>query len=161
MSFAASDSSTKTQILANQVSNRSKEIRNQVASLMSENKITEAKKVALDLETALKADELYKVSTSVEQEVFEAIGLRNDIERKEYNTISSSTESDVVKKIELAQKEIKTFENNASTTDMILEAEKTLELADKYISDKDLENAIISLQIYDRIVAELKIILLP
>lgn len=161
LSLSSPDSSVKTRILADQVSNRSKEIRNQVASLMSENKLTEAKKVALDLETALKADELYKVSTSVQQEVFEAIDLRNDIERKEYNTISSTTESDVVKKIDLAKKEIKTFDNNTSTTDMILDAEKSIDLASKYVADKNIENAIISLQIYDRIVAELKTILLP
>lgn len=160
-SLGTQSSSVKTEILANQLSNRSKEIRNQVASLVSENKISEAKKVALDLETALKADELYKVSTSVESEVFASIDLRVDIEKKEYKNISSSTESDVLKRIDDAKSEIKTFEANASTTDMIKDAEKSIETAEKYVNDKDLENAIISLQLYDRIVAELKNILLP
>ncbi len=160
-SLGNQDSSVKTAVLANQVSTRSKEIRNQVASLVSENKISEAKKVALDLETALKADELYKVSTSVQQEVFEAIDLRVDIEKKEYKNISSSTESDVLDRINKAKDEIKTFEDNASTTDMIKDANKSIETAEKYAADKDLENSIISLQLYDRIVAELKNILIP
>lgn len=161
LSMGNQDSSVKTEILANQVSTRSKEIRNQVASLVSENKISEAKKVALDLETALKADELYKVSTSVEQEVFEAIDLRVDIEKKEYRTISSTTEADVLERIKLNKDEIKTFEKTSSTTDMITDAEKSIEMAEKHITDQNLENAIISLQLYDRIVAELKEILIP
>lgn len=161
LSLSSNTDSVKTQVLATKVSTRSKEIRNQVAALRSENKITEAKKVALDLESALKADELYKVSTSVEQEVFEAIDLRVDIEKEEYRTISSSTESDVLTRIESAKKEVRTFEKTASTTDMIISAEASIEVAEEYAVNKDLENAIISLQLYDRIVAELEIILLP
>ncbi len=157
----ALNDTTKKQILVNQVSNRSKEIRNQVAALVSENKLTEARKIALDLETALKADELYTVSTSVEQEVFEAIDLRVGIEKKESDAISSSTEADVLKRISDSKKEIESFEDNASTTDMIVDAKKALDNADKYAKDKDLSNAIISLQLYDRIVAELKLILIP
>lgn len=157
----AFDQPVKTQILANQVSTRSKEIRNQVASLVSENKISEAKNVALDLETALKADELYKVSTSVQAEVFEAIDLRVDIEKKESNNISTTTENDITERLILAQKDILNFESNASTSEMIDTAKKAIEVSDKYLKDKDFENAIISLQLYDRTVAELKTILLP
>lgn len=160
-SLALLDQPVKTGILADQVSSRSKEIRNQVAALVSENKISEAKNVALDLEAALKADELYKVSTSVQAEVFSAIDLRVDIEKKESNNISTTTEDDLTKRLDLAKKDILDFEVNASTTDMIDSAKKTIEISDKYLKDKDLENAIISLQLYDRIVAELKTILLP
>ena len=153
--------SAKTQILAAQVSTRSKEIRNQVASLISEDKITEAKKIALDLESALKADELYKVSTGVESEVFSAIDLRVDIERHEKNNISTSTEKDVKDRIENAKKDILDFEKNASTTDIIIEAERSIVVSEEHVNKGDIENAIISLQLYDRIVADLKIILLP
>ena len=182
-SLATDANPVKTQILANQVSNRSKEIRNQVASLISENKLTEAKDIVLDLESALKADELYKVSTSVKQEVFEAIDLRVDIERKEKYNISSTTESDIQEKIKKAKEGIvslnkdikeKSIDKSLSTdsidpiatttdsvSDMIQTAEKSISTAETYLKDKDLENAIISLQLYDRIVAELKTILLP
>jgi hypothetical protein len=160
-SLALLDQPVKTGILADQLSIRSKEIRNQVAALVSENKISEAKNVALDLEAALKADELYKVSTSVQAEVFSAIDLRVDIEKKESNNISTTTEDDLTKRLDLAKKDVLGFEVNASTTDMIDSAKKTIEISDKYLKDKDLENAIISLQLYDRIVAELKTILLP
>ncbi len=159
--LALLDQPVKTGILADQLSSRSKEIRNQVAALVSENKISEAKNVALDLEAALKADELYKVSTSVKAEVFEAIDLRVDIEKKESNNISTTTEADLTERLVLANKDILDFEVNASTTDMIDSAKKTIEISDKYLKDKDFENAIISLQLYDRIVAELKTILLP
>jgi hypothetical protein len=151
----------KTQILADKITTRSREIRNQVAALVDENKLTEAKKVALDLESALKADELYKVSTSVQAEVFSAIDLRVDIERKEKNNISTSTESDTKTKIEDAKKEIVSFEKNASTTDIILEAEKSIATSEEHLKAGDIQNAVIALQSYDRIVADLRVILLP
>ncbi len=156
-----SENSAKNKILADQVSSRSREIRNQVASLVSENKISEAKNIALDLESALKADELYKVSTSVEQEVFSAIDLRLDIEKKESNNISSTTEADINEKIEKNKKELSTYEENASTTEMLVDAQKAIEVAESYLNKGYFENAIISLQLHDRIVADLKIILLP
>lgn len=160
-SLALMDQPLKTQILADQISSRSREIRNQVAALVDENKLTEAKKIALDLESALKADELYKVSTSVEAEVFNAIDLRVDIERKEKYNISTSTESEVKTKIEEAKKEIIKFEKNASTTDIIAEAEKAITTSEDHLLKGDIENAIISLQSHDRIVADLRVILLP
>ncbi len=104
---------------------------------------------------------MYKVSTSVEQEVFKAIDLRVDIENKESNKISSTTEVDTEKRIAVAIKEIGDLEKNASTTDLINDAQKSLETAQKYLDAKDFENAIISLQSHDRIVADLKIILVP
>lgn len=156
-----SDKEVKTQILASQLSSRSKEIRNQVASLMSENKLTEAKKIALDLESALKADELYKVATSVESEVFSAMDLRLDIERKEKNNISTSTENELKQRLEAAKKDILDFEKNASTTDIILEAENTISISENHLNTGDIENAVISLQSYDRIVADLRVLLLP
>lgn len=158
---SANPSSPKTEMLAAQLSSRSKEIRNQVASLVSENKLTEAKKVALDLESALKADELYKVATSVKDEVFEAIDLRVDIENKESLNISSTTKADVQTRIDQAKKDILTFEANASTTDMIASAQTSIDTSEKHLIGDDLANAIISLQLYDRIVAELESILLP
>lgn len=163
LNLASADTanSAKTQLLADQVSNRSREIRNQVAALVSENKITEAKNVALDLESALKADELYKVSTSVEQEVFSAIDLRVDIEKKESNSVSSTTEADIKKRIEKDKKEISSYEQNATTTDMLVDAGNAIDVAESYVNKGDFENAIISLQLHDRIVADLKIILLP
>lgn len=157
----ASKNTAKNKILAEQVSIRSKEIRNQVSALVSENKISEAKNIALDLESALKADELYKVSTSVEQEVFSAIDLRVTIEKKESNNISSSTESDIKARIDKDKKEFVTYKSNASTTDMLTDAMKAINVAESYVNKGDFENAIISLQLHDRIVAELKIILLP
>lgn len=159
--LALNNDTAKKELLANQVSNRSKEIRNQVASLVSENKLTEARKIALDLETALKADELYNVSTSVEQEVIEAIDLRVDIEKKESISLSSTTESDIMSRIDITRKELSDFEKNASTSDMIEDANKALDVSAKYVENKDFENAIISLQLCDRIVAELKLILIP
>ncbi len=159
--ISAIDQPVKTQILANKVSTRSKEIRNQVASLVDENRITEAKKIALDLESSLKAYELYKVATSVESEVFEAMDLRLDIERKEKNNISTSTEQDLVLRIEDAKKEIMIFEKNASTTDIIVEAERSIETSENHLKNGDIQNAVIALQAYDRIVADLKVILLP
>ena len=161
LASANTSNDAKTQILANQVSNRSKEIRNQVAALVSENKISEAKNIALNLESALKADELYKVSTSVEQEVFSAIDLRVDIEKKESNNISSTTKVDIKGRIEKDKKEIVAYESNGSTIDMLADAQKALEVAQSYVNKGDFENAIISLQLHDRIVADLKIILLP
>ena len=161
LASANSTNTAKNKILAEQVSIRSKEIRNQVSALVSENKISEAKNIALDLESALKADELYKVSTSVEQEVFSAIDLRVTIEKKESNNISSSTESDIKARIDKDKKEFVTYKSNASTTDMLTDAMKAINVAESYVNKGDFENAIISLQLHDRIVAELKIILLP
>ncbi|MBC7766768.1 hypothetical protein H7Y21_02140 [Arenimonas sp.] len=161
LASANSTNAAKNKILAEQVSIRSKEIRNQVSALVSENKISEAKNIALDLESALKADELYKVSTSVEQEVFSAIDLRVTIEKKESNNISSSTESDIKARIDKDKKEFVTYKSNASTTDMLTDAMKAINVAESYVNKGDFENAIISLQLHDRIVAELKIILLP
>ena len=155
------DNSAKNQILADQVSIRSKEIRNQVASLVSEDKITEAKKIALDLESALKADELYKVSTSVEAEVFKAIDLRVDIENKEYTNISSTTESDIKERLNDAKENLADFDETASSTEMLIDAKKAMDVAEGYLDKGDFENAIISLQLHDRILADLKIILLP
>jgi hypothetical protein len=224
----AGNDSVKTQILANQVTNRSQEIRNQVSALVKENNITEAKKVALDLETALKSDDLYTVSTSVQQEVFKAIDLRVDVEKKEVADISSSTPSDVAQRIIDAKKDIADLKstqktalatmsisvpataivdststvsasttldtNIASTTassstttlasatttdivktvivssptltgkvtsDILSDASKAVDTASKYLKDKDYQNAIISLQLSDRIVAEVKNNLLP
>lgn len=156
-----SEKEVKTQILASQLSSRSKEIRNQVAALMSENKLTEAKKIALDLESALKADELYKIATSVESEVFSAMDLRLDIERKEKNNISTSTQIELKQRLEDAKKDILTFEKNASTSDIIVEAENTISVSENHLNAGDIENAVISLQSYDRIVADLRVILLP
>jgi hypothetical protein len=64
-------------------------------------------------------------------------------------------------KIEEAKKEIIKFEKNASTTDIIVEAEKAITTSEDHLLKGDIENAIISLQSHDRIVADLRVILLP
>ena len=185
--------SSKTLVLADQVTNRSKEIRNQVASLMSENKLSEAKDIVLDLETALKSDELYSIATSVKDEVLATTDLRLDIERQEYKTVSTSTENQLINRISEAKKTLIDFDNIldvkgvninnvinvtkdvdgiASTSKSLTEdkadldilfntATKAVEKSEQYLKDKDFENAIISLQSYDRIVAQLKSVLLP
>lgn len=150
----------KTQLIAS-VTTRSREIRNQVASLVKENKITEAKQIVLTLETALKADELYKVATSVSDSVFETTDLRLDIERKE--TESTTTAAELATRIENSKKLISKLEDeeNASTTSVLAEAKTHLTKSEEYMQKGDIENAIISLQAHDRIVAEVQLILLP
>lgn len=166
-SFAANVSTGETganraELIAS-VTTRSRDIQNQVASLVKENKITEAKQIVLTLETALKADELYKVATSVSDTVFSATDLRLDIERKE--TEATTTVEAVTERVELAKKTLVDIETNASTTDLVKEAYRFVAKAEEYVQagdiDANLENAIISLQTYDRILAEIRLILLP
>lgn len=152
------NSSDKTKLIES-VTARSQDIQNQVASLVKENKITEAKQIVLTLETALKADELYKVATSVSETVFSATDLRIDIENKEIE--ATTTVETLTARIEADKKYIDSLEFNASTTDAILDAKKFLTKAQEYIQAGDTENTIISLQAHDRIVAEIKLILLP
>ncbi|MES2622838.1 MAG: hypothetical protein V4576_00345 [Patescibacteria group bacterium] len=154
--------------LADKVTTGSREIRNQVASLVKENKITEAKQVVLTLETALKADELYKVATSVSNAVFETTDLRLELERQETEasvsrsaTSSTSTINILNERLSADKKNLAKLEVTASTTDMIDSANKSLVKSEEYIKAGDVENAIISLQAHDRIVAELKLVLLP
>lgn len=148
--------------LAAQVSTRSQEIRNQVAALMDENKVVEAKKIALDLEMALKADELYKVATSVEQEVFKAIDLRLDIEKQEANNASATDAITLDKRIKDARKEFSDFASSTvAREDNIKDADNAITAAEAYFKAGDTEKAIISLQTYDRILAEVNNILLP
>lgn len=156
---AAGDSSVDKTNLITSVTTRSREIQNQVASLVKENKITEAKQIVLTLETALKADELYKVATSVSDTVFSATDLRLDIERKE--TEATTTIDAVLERLEADKKVLVDMETNASTTDLVKDAYKFIAKAEEYIAADDIENAIISLQAHDRIVAEIKLILLP
>lgn len=152
------DSTDKTNLI-DSVTNRSRDIRNQVASLVKENKITEAKQIVLTLETALKADELYKVATSVSATVFETTDLRLDIERKETQATTSLKE--LTDRIETDKKVLAGLEVNASTTSNIEEAKVFLARAEQYVQDGNIENAIISLQAHDRIVAEVQLMLLP
>lgn len=152
------DSTSKTDLI-NSVTTRSQDIQNQVASLVKENKITEAKQIVLTLETALKADELYKVATSVSATVFSTTDLRVDIENKEIEATTSV--SDLISRIETDKKVLADMEVNVSTTDLIADATKHLTKASEYIAADNIENAIISLQAHDRIVAEIKLILVP
>jgi hypothetical protein len=155
-------------VLVSQVSTGAKSIRNQVAALVRENKIAEAKEVVLTLETALKADELYKVAPDVQTEVAAATDLRVTLEKQETlaNAEASSTGSTTsaiadrlfADKDELASLEVEA--KGTSTTDLIADAKKNLDKASDYLKNKDSENAIIALQIYDRKVAEIKLILL-
>lgn len=167
LSYAEADSSSKKD-LTDKVANGSRLIRNQVASLVNENKITEAKEIVLTLETALKTDELYKVATSVSDEVFETTDLRLELERKEAEasvSLASSSATTTAKSIQdrlnADKKELSDIENTASTTEMLAEAHKFLTKSEEYVKAGEIENAIISLQAHDRIVAELKLMLLP
>ena len=153
-----SSSTDRSRLIAS-VTTRSQDIQNKVASLVKENKITEAKQIVLTLETALKADELYKVATSVSDTVFSATDLRLDIERKE--TQATTSLSDITTRIEEDRKFLADLEVNASTTDNVADAQKFLTKSEEYVQAGDIENAIISLQAHDRIVAEIKLILLP
>lgn len=152
------------QNLTEKVTSGSREIRNQVASLVKENKITEAKEVVLTLETALKTDELYKIGASVSDAVSETTDLRLELERKEAE-VSTSTATSTTKKLidRLAtdKKELEDIEKTASTTDMLADANKFLIKSEAYLQVGEIENSIISLQAHDRIVAELKLMLLP
>lgn len=153
------------EVLVSQVSTGSKSIRNQVAALVKENKLAEAKEVVLTLETALKADELYKVAPAVQTEVAATTDLRVKLEKKETldtaeASSTASTSIAISDRIEAYKKSSADLEANASTTDLIADAQKYLAKSEDYLKNKDVENAIISLQVYDRIVAEVKLILL-
>lgn len=167
LGFAEADSSSKKD-LTEKVTNGSRQIRNQVASLVNENKITEAKEIVLTLETALKTDELYKIATSVSDEVFETTDLRLELERKEAEAsvlLSSSSATTTAKgiqdRLDTNKKELSDIEDTASTTEMLVLANKFLAKSEEYVKAGEIENAIISLQAHDRIVAELKLMLLP
>lgn len=156
--------SPEKEILVSQVSTGSKSIRNQVAALVKENKITEAKEVVLTLETALKADELYKLAPAVQTEVAAATDLRVKLEKKETlaTTEASSTASTSIalaSRIEASRDEFDNLDDTASTSDLLIDAKKYLDKAETYLDEKDAEKSIISLQTYDRIVAEVKLIL--
>ena len=169
---ASADS--EKEVLVSQVSSGSKSIRNQVAALVKENKIAEAKKVVLTLETALKADELYKVAPAVQTEVTAATDLRVKLEKKETlatveASSTASTSIAIADRLSADRQELEDLEVKASadgaiiatsTADLIADANKYLDKAGEYLKNKDAENAIISLQIYDRTVAEAKLILL-
>jgi hypothetical protein len=157
VALKAQDGSDKSALTLSVVA-QSKSIRNQVASLVKENKITEAKQIVLTLETALKADELYKVATSVSETVFATTDLRLDLERQEVDaSLASTTVADIEARIKLAEKTLSDMEPpTASTTDNITTAKNSLIRAKEYVKENNIENAIITLQVYDRIVAELK-----
>lgn len=152
-------------VLVSQVSSGSKSIRNQVAALVKENKITEAKEVVLTLETALKADELYKVAPAVQTEITAATDLRVKLEKKETlatteASTTASTTTTLASRIEADTEEISTLKATESTSELILDAKRYLDKSAEYLKNNDVEKAIISLQTHDRIVAEAKLILL-
>jgi len=102
---------------------------------------------------------LYKVATSVSDTVFSATDLRIDIENKEIQATTSV--EDLTARIAENLKDISSMEITASTSDFIADAMKFLARAETYVQEGDTENAIISLQAYDRIVADIRLILLP
>lgn len=166
---AVNDSEVRKDILVAQVSNRSQEVRNRVAALVKENKISEAKEIVLDLETALKADELYTVSPVVVEEVLAATDLRVKLEKKEVvqlaidpqSDIASSTPEVIQKKMADLRTEIETFINTESISDstkeLIETAKSGLKKTEDYIAVSDFERAVITLQGVERIVAELRV----
>jgi hypothetical protein len=160
---AATENTTAKDALVAQVSTRSKEVRNKVAALIEENKITEAKEIVLDLEAALKADQLFAVAPQVADEVFAAIDLRVELEKKEVvniafatGTASTTPEVDLRARIVDISKELDGFTVNASSSDMIAEAKASLKKAEDYIVAGDIQAAVITLQACDRIVADLR-----
>ncbi|MEN9604631.1 MAG: hypothetical protein RJB39_316 [Candidatus Parcubacteria bacterium] len=163
---SSEDDSQKT-ALASQVSVRSQEVRNRVAALVKENKIAEAKEIALDLEAALKADELFAMSPAVAEEVFAATDLRVELEKKERVNIAFGTSSatstlvaDLQVKIDGLKKELDGFASTSSSSPLIADARATLEKAEKYLAESKIEETVITLQACDRIVAEVRLLLL-
>jgi len=160
------------EILANELSKKSADIRNRVAALVDDNKISEAKQIVLTLETALKSDELYKVATSVQAEIDSTIGMRVDIERKESSVAvdvatsskqGASTTLDIEKRLENAMnflKEVVDATTSTSTLNMVNDAGMYVDTSANHLKAGDLEKSIISLQVVDRIVAEIKLALL-
>lgn len=163
---SSSDETEKT-MLASQVSTRSQDVRNKVAALVKENKITEAKEIVLDLETALKADQLFAVAPAVAEEVFAATDLRVELEKQEvvnlaFSTTSTATSSiaELQTKIDGFKTELGEFEANASSTSLIADATSSLEKAQVYLNDNKIEEAVITLQATERTVAEIRLLLL-
>ena len=166
------EKNSEKEVLVSEVSSGSKSIRNQVAALVKENKITEAKQIVLTLETALKADELYKVAPAVQAEVTAATDLRVKLEKKEtLATVEASTTAHtndtMVNRIKQSRDTLIELENLAktdtdatTTKDLFVDAKRYLEKADTYMKGQETENTIISLQTYDRIVAEIKLFLI-
>lgn len=169
---AVNDSEIRKDILVAQVSNRSQEVRNRVAALVKENKISEAKEIVLDLETALKADELYTVSPVVVDEVLAATDLRVKLEKKEVvqlaiepqPDVASSTPEVIQKKIADLRTEIDTFIRTEQVSDSTKELVETvnagLKKTEDYVAVSDFERAVITLQGAERIVAELRVSLI-
>lgn len=165
----ASNAGIKKDALATQVTVQSKEVRNRVAALVNENQIVEAKEIALDLEVALKADELYKVSPEVKEEVLAATDLRVELEKKEVVQIALSPEDSATSTVEKAEAlkvkidalraEIDGFVVNASTTDMIADAKAALKKSEDYFVASDIERTVLSLQACERVVAELRLVI--
>ena len=162
---AVTDSETKKDILVAQLSNRSREVRNRVAALVKENKITEAKEIVLDLETALKADQLYTVSPVVVEEVLAATDLRLKLEKKEVvklaiepeDDIASSTPETVKKKISALYTELDSFKVTDDKKELVDTAKAALKKSEDYLASSDLERAVITLQAAERTVAELRV----
>ncbi len=163
----SSDDEVRKNLLASQVSSRSQEVRNKVAALVKENKITEAKEIVLDLETALKADQLFAVAPAVAEEVFAATDLRVELEKQEVvnfafssTTATSTSVSELQEKLDGFSKELKSFDNNASTTLLIADAQTALDKAQAYLKENSIQEAVITLQAAERIVAEIRLVLL-
>lgn len=163
---ASADEGEKT-MLASQVSSRSQEVRNKVAALVKENKITEAKEIVLDLEAALKADQLFAMAPAVAEEVFAATDLRVELEKQEvvniaFSATTSATSSiaDLQIKLNDFRTQLDGFEANASTTPLIADARSSLDKAQVYLNEDKVEEAVITLQATERIVAEIRQLLL-
>lgn len=163
---ASADEGEKT-MLATQVSTRSQEVRNKVAALVKENKITEAKEIVIDLEAALKADQLFAMAPAVADEVFAATDLRVELEKKEVANLAFSATSTATSSIPELQVrldgfkvELDAFEANASSTPLIADARAAIEKAQVYLNENKVEEAVITLQAAERIVAELRQLLL-
>lgn len=162
---AVTDSEARKDILVAQVSNRSQEVRNRVAALVKENKISEAKEIVLDLETALKADQLYTVSPAVVEEVLAATDLRLKLEKKEVvqlaieplPDVASSTPEVLKKKITALYTELDSFKIPEDKKELTDTARATLKKAEDYIVALDTERAVITLQAAERIVAEIRV----
>ncbi len=187
------------------VHKRTKDVKKQVAALVSQNKITEAKNIVLGLENILlkelntdinkdKEDKninsIDSATSTAEKEItkettkaaiIETTELRIELEKKEINAVYENINN----RIETAKKTLKDIENsdafkkiektdlkNDSKIDLkkdniknniienIKSAKEYLEKAISYIEKKDIENATITLQNYDRLLAEIQVSLI-
>lgn len=164
----ATDNEAKKKALVSQVVNHAQEVRTKVAALTEENKISEAKSIVLNLEAALKADQLYVVAPEVAEEVFAATDMRVKLEKKEVvslafgpdgnETAPQVTPEELRVRIDAIRKEVSSVVAKTSGVSyLVAEISIKLEKVNEYIVSKEIERAIIVLQAAERALADLRV----